>query len=386
MIKASHLSAGFIAILVGFSSSVAIVLQAAQAVGATPEQQNSWLLALGLGMGLTSIGFSLRYKQPILTAWSTPGAALLASNTDEIGIAAATGAFLFSAALIFLVGISGWFERAMNRLPIALGAAMLAGVLMPFGLNVFFSLETQPALIGVMLLAWLFGHHLWPRYNIPLVLLAGIAFSHFGGLLSLSELQIEVAKPVWVTPRFEWSTLLGVGLPLFVVTMASQNLPGIATLKVAGYSPAVSPIISWTGITTAMLAPFGGFALNLAAITAAICAGKEADEDPEQRYKSALVAGVLYILMGIFGATVVALFALFPQELVLAIAGLALVSTIANSLHNALAESSTRDAALAAFLVTFSGISPLGIGSPFWGLVAGGVLMGFAQLRQKPSV
>lgn len=383
MIKASHLSAGFIAILVGFSSSVAIVLQAAQAVGATPEQQNSWLLALGLGMGLTSIGFSLRYKQPILTAWSTPGAALLASNNDEIGIAAATGAFLFSASLIFLVGFSGWFERAMNRLPIALGAAMLAGVLMPFGLNVFFSLETQPLLIGVMLLTWLFGHNLWPRYNIPLVLVVGIAFSHFGGLLSLSELQVEIAKPVWVTPRFEWSTLLGVGLPLFVVTMASQNLPGIATLKVAGYSPAVSPIISWTGIATAILAPFGGYALNLAAITAAICAGKEADEDPDQRYKSSLVAGVLYILMGVFGATVVALFALFPQELVLAIAGLALLSTIANSLHNALAESSTRDAALAAFLVTFSGISPLGIGSPFWGLVAGGVLMGIAKFRNR---
>ena len=383
MIKASHLSAGFIAILVGFSSSVAIVLQAAQAVGATPEQQNSWLLALGLGMGLTSIGFSLRYKQPILTAWSTPGAALLASNNDEIGIAAATGAFLFSAALIFLVGFSGWFERAMNKLPIALGAAMLAGVLMPFGLNVFFSLETQPLLIGLMLLTWVFGHYFWPRYNIPLVLLAGIAFSHFGGLLSLAEFHVEVSKPVWVTPHFEWSTLLGVGLPLFVVTMASQNLPGIATLKVAGYKPAVSPIISWTGIATAILAPFGGYALNLAAITAAICAGKESDEDPDQRYKSSLVAGVLYLLMGIFGATVVALFALFPQELVLAIAGLALLSTIANSLHNALAETGTRDAALATFLVTFSGISPFGIGSPFWGLVAGGLLMGVAHSRNK---
>lgn len=385
MIKASHLSAGFIAVLVGFSSSVAIVLQAAQAVGTTPEQQNSWLLALGLGMGLTSIGFSLRYKQPILTAWSTPGAALLVSNNDEIGIAAATGAFLFSAALIFLVGFSGCFERAMNKLPIALGAAMLAGVLMPFSLNVFFSLETQPLLIGVMLITWVFGHYFWPRYNIPWVLLAGIAFSHFGGLLSLSELQIEVSKPVWVTPHFEWSTLLGVGLPLFVVTMASQNLPGIATLKVAGYTPAVSPIISWTGIATAILAPFGGYALNLAAITAAICAGKESDEDPEQRYKSTLVAGVLYILMGVFGATFVTLFALFPQELVFAIAGLALLSTIANSLHSALAVASTRDAALAAFLVTFSGISPFGIGSPFWGLIAGGVLMGIAQLRNKSN-
>lgn len=383
MIKSSHLSAGFIAVLVGFSSSVAIVLHAAQAVGATAEQQNSWLLALGLGMGLTSLGFSLRYKQPILTAWSTPGAALLASNNDEIGIAAATGAFLFSAVLIFLAGASGWFERAMSKLPVALGAAMLAGVLMQFGLNVFSSFNTSPLLVLCMLGTWLLGHQYWPRYNIPLVLLVGIAFSIGTGHLDLSGLEVELAQPVWVTPELHWSSLLGIGLPLFVVTMASQNLPGVSTLQVAGYQPRISPIISWTGITSFLLAPFGGYAFNLAAITAAICAGNESDEDPQQRYKSAVVAGVLYVLMGLFGATVVAAFALFPQELVLSIAGLALLGTIGNALHSALAEPSNRDAALLTFLVTFSGISPLGIGSPFWGLVTGGVVMICSKLKAK---
>ncbi|MGB0866269.1 MAG: benzoate/H(+) symporter BenE family transporter [Granulosicoccaceae bacterium] len=375
MLKASHFSAGFIAVLVGYTSSVAIVLQAAQAVGANPAQQNSWLLVLGVGMGITSFGFSWWYKQPILTAWSTPGAALLASNSDEIGIAVATGAFLFSSALIVLVGISGWFERGMNKLPIALGAAMLAGVLLPFGLNVFFSFEAQPLLIGLMLLVWLCGQVAWPRYNIPTVLLAGIFYCYFADQLNLHNVEISWTTPVWVEPRFEWSALLGVGLPLFVVTMASQNLPGIATLRVSGYQPAVSPLISWTGIGSALLSPFGGYALNLAAITAAICAGPEADEDETQRYKSAMIAGALYVLMGLLGSTVVALFAAFPQELVLAIAGLALFGTIANSLHMALDQSDTREAALVTFLVTFSGISPLGIGSAFWGLLAGGLLM-----------
>lgn len=381
MIKASHVSAGFIAVLVGFTSSVAIVLQAAQAVGASPEQQNSWLLALGLGMGITSLGFSLRYKQPILTAWSTPGAALLASNSDDIGIAAAVGAFIFSAVLVVIFGMTGWFERAMKKLPVALGAAMLAGVLLQFALNIFVSAETQPLLVCVMLATWLVGHHIWPRYNIPLVLLAGIALSLATGQLDMSGLNMELAQPVWVTPEFHWSSLLGVGLPLFVVTMASQNLPGISTLQVAGYRPRISPLISWTGITSLLLAPFGGYAFNLAAITAAICASKEADENHEQRYKSSAIAGVLYILMGLFGATVVAAFALFPQELVLSIAGLALLGTIGNALHSALAEAKSRDAALLTFLVTFSGISPLGIGSPFWGLVAGLLVMSLARYK-----
>ncbi len=374
-LKLSHLSAGFVAVLVGFTSSVAIIFQAAEAAGANAAQLNSWLLALGVGMGLTSIGFSWAYRQPILTAWSTPGAALLATSLGDMGIAGATGVFIFSSVLITITGISGWFEKAMQHLPRELAAAMLAGVLLQFGLSLFSAMEQQIGLVGLMFISYLVGKRLWPRYNIPLVLLLAMLFASYQGLLDFSQITLELARPEWVTPEFQMGSLIGVGIPLFVVTMASQNLPGIAVLKAAGYQPSISPIITWTGICSLLLAPFGGFALNLAAITAAICAGEEADNEPSTRYKAAIAAGIFYTLVGLFGATVVALFVSFPQALVVSIAGLALLGTIGNSLSMALSGLGAREPALITFLVTASGFSLWGVGSAFWGLLAGGVAL-----------
>ena len=370
----SHFSAGFIAVLVGYTSSVAIILQAADAVGASAAQKSSWLWALGLGMSVSTIALSLRYKKPVLTAWSTPGAALLVSGLSGLTIEQAIGAFLFSSVLITVAGFSGGFAKIMHAIPHSLASAMLAGVLLPFGLKVFGALESQFTLVAVMLLVYLSGRRLFPRYAIPLVLLSGLLVAGLQQSLHVDALDWQLAKPVWVTPAFSWQALLGVGLPLFIVTMASQNVPGLATLSANGYSVPVSPLIGWTGLTGLALAPFGGFAFNLAAITAAICQGEEADPDPRQRYLAAIWAGLFYALTGAFAASVVGLFAAFPEELVFAIAGLALLGTIGNSLADSLSGHDDREAALLTFMITASGLSLFGIGSAFWGLVVGGAV------------
>ena len=375
------IAAGFIAVLVGYTGSAVIIFQAAQAAGANAAQIGSWMMALGFGMGVTSFGLSLRYKMPIITAWSTPGAALLVTSLEGVGLAEATGAFLFSAMLITLVGVTGWFAKIMDRIPMSIAAAMLAGILFQFGVDVFRSLESQFGLVLIMFGVYLGAKIFWPRYTILLVLIVGVVVSQFQGLLDFSEFSFAIGSLHWVKPEFSLSTLVSVGIPLFVVTMASQNIPGIAVLRASGYSPPISSAISWTGIVTLIAAPFGGFAINLAAITAAICTGPEAHENPDRRYLAGLSNGVSYMILGLFGAAVAGLFAAFPTEFVLALAGLALLSTIANSLHAAVAEESSREAAVITFLVTASGISLFGIGAAFWGLVAGGLTL--IILRRK---
>jgi benzoate membrane transport protein len=375
----SHVSAGFIAVLVGYTSSAAIIFQAASAAGATPAQLGSWLWALGIGMGATCIGLSLRYRAPVLTAWSTPGAALLVTALSGVPMNEAIGAFLFSSLLITVCGVSGWFEKLMHRIPRALAAAMLAGVLLRFGLEAFASMGTRLALVVAMLLAYLAMRRLLPRYAVPLTLLAGLAVALAQGLIRFDAVALEFASPVFTLPAFSPATLIGVGLPLFVVTMASQNVPGVAVLRANGYSTPVSPLVGWTGATGVLLAPFGGYAFNLAAITAAICMSRDADADPDRRYLAAVWAGVFYLVTGVLGGTVASLFAAFPAELVMAIAGLALLGTIANSLAGALAHEDKREAALITFLVTASGVSLFGIGSAFWGLVFGLVASGIAR-------
>ena len=367
----SHISAGFIAVMVGYTSSVAIIFQAASAAGATPEQMSSWLWALGIGMGVSSIALSLWYKAPVLTAWSTPGAVLLVTGLSGLSMNEAIGAFLFSSVLIAVAGVTGWFEKTMRYIPRSLAAAMLAGVLLRFGLDAFVSLQTNFLLVGVMLLVFLFGRHLFPRYAVPLALLVGLLISALQGTLHVASINWQLAEPMLMLPEFSWQAIIGVGLPLFVVTMASQNVPGLAVLRANHYDVPVSPLIAWTGLLGVVLAPFGGFAFNLAAITAAICQGEEADPNPKQRYLAAVWAGSFYLLMGAFGATIVALFAAFPSELVLAIAGLALLSTIGQSLADALTDHTEREAALLTFMITASGVSLFGIGSAFWGLVVG---------------
>ncbi|MBW4655148.1 MAG: benzoate/H(+) symporter BenE family transporter [Kaiparowitsia implicata GSE-PSE-MK54-09C] len=377
--------AGFVTVLVGFTSSAVIVFQAAQALEATPAEIGSWMWALGVGMGLTCIGLSLRYRVPVVTAWSTPGAAMLITAAAGVPMNEAIGAFLVSGLLIALCGFSGWFERVMTRIPLSLASGMLAGVLVRFGLEVFTAMQTQFAMVFAMFCTYLILRRWQPRYAVVAALLVGLAIAAAQGLLEWQTVQVQLAQPQFIWPQFSAGALVGVALPLFVVTMASQNVPGVAVIRASGYRVPISPLIGWTGAATVVLAPFGAFALNLAAITAAICMGREAHEDPAKRYWAAIAAGVFYLLIGLFGATVAAVFAAFPAELVLAIAGLALLGTIGNGLAIALQHEPDRESALITFLVTASGISLLGIGSAFWGLIAGGLAIAVARWRRPAT-
>jgi len=374
--------AGFVAVLVGFTSSVVIVFQAAAALGATPAQTASWIWALGLGMGFTSLGLSLWYRQPVLTAWSTPGAAVLATAGVGVPMDQAVGAFMTCALLITLAGATGWFERVMNRIPQALAAALLAGVLARFAFDAFAAMQRERVLVLVMFATYLLGRRFWPRYAVPAVLAVGMAVAALHKQLHFGAVPLELALPVFTLPAFSLAATFGVALPLFVVTMASQNLPGVAAQRAAGYDTPVSPVITTTGLASLVLAPFGGYALNLAAITAAICMGREAHEDPAQRWKASAAAGVIYIATGLLGGAVVALIAAFPKELVLAVAGLALLGTIGSGLATAMKEEGDREAALITFVVTASGLTLWSVGSAFWGVVAGALALAVSRWKR----
>ena len=374
-------TAGFVAVLVGFTSSVAIVFQAALGFGATPAQITSWMWALGIGMGLCTALPSLWLRKPVMVAWSTPGAAVLAVAAAGFNMSDAVGAFMISAVLITLCGVSGLFEKLMHRIPVAIASALLAGVLARFGLQGFVAAQTALPLVVLMLATYLLGKRFLPRYAIPLTLLVAIIYAVVRGQLNLALVQFSLAVPVFNAPSFSLSAAVSLALPLFIVTMASQNLPGVAVIRAAGYDMPLSKIISMTGIATFVLAPFGGFALNLSAITAAICMGKEAHPDPARRYTAAVTCGVIYVGIGLFGAVVTALLAAFPKELIAAIAGLALLSTISAGLASALGDEKHREAAIITFLVTLSGVVIAGIGSAFWGVVAGTLALFVQNLR-----
>ncbi len=380
----SAATAGFVAVLVGFTSSVAIVFSAATALGATPEQTASWMWALGLGMGLCSALPSLWLRQPVMVAWSTPGAAVLATAAASGGftLAQAVGAFMVCALLIVAAGASGWFERVMDRIPMPIASALLAGVLARFGLEAFVALKSAFALVLTMLVVYLVGRRAWPRYAVPGVLGAGTAFAALQGRLQLDGVSLALTMPVWVTPEFSLAAAISLALPLFVVTMASQNLPGVAAIRAAGYTMPISRLITLTGLATLLLAPFGAFALNLSAITAAICMGREAHEDPGKRYTAAVSCGAIYVVIGLFGAAVTGVLTAFPRELVVAIAGLALLGSIGGGLAAALKDEHHREAALITFLVTLSGVTLWGIGSAFWGVVAGALALLVQNIRR----
>ena len=383
----SAFTAGFVAVLVGFTSSVAIVFQAALAFKATPELIASWMWALGIGMGLCSLVPSLWLKKPVMVAWSTPGAAVLATAgaAGAAGGAAgftmneAVGAFMVCAVLIMLCGMTGWFERVMNRIPMAIASALLAGVLARFGLQAFAAAQTALPLVVVMLLAYLCGRRWLPRYAVPITLAVAMVFVSITQGLTWANVSFDPVVPVFTAPSFTWSAVISLALPLFVVTMASQNLPGVAAMQAAGYTGTdgipISKVITLTGLATLVLAPFGAFALNLSAITAAICMGKEAHPDPAKRYTAAVTCGAIYVLIGIFGAAITGVLTSFPKELVAAIAGLALLGTIGGALATAVKDDSHREAALITFLVTLSGVVIAGVGSAFWGVVAGALAL-----------
>lgn len=373
--SASTIVAGFIAMLTGYTSSLVLMFQAGQAAGLSSAQISSWIWALSIGMAICSIGLSMRYRTPVVIAWSTPGAALLISSLPGVPYAEAIGAFIFASLLIALCGLTGSFERLMRKVPASLAAALLAGVLFNIGSEIFRAVKVQPLLVLAMFFSYLLAKRLAPRYAVLSALLVGCALSAALGLLDFRQLSLQIAVPVWTTPSLSIAAVFSIGIPLFVIAMASQNMPGLAVLRAEGYQVPASPLISVTGIASVLLAPFGSHGIHLAAITMAICSGPEAHPDPTRRYTAAVWCGVFYGIAGIFGATLAALFASFPAALVLSIAALALLGSISSGLTQAMQQPNERDAALITFMVTASGLTLFGIGAALWGLIAGGLTL-----------
>ena len=379
--------AGFVAVLVGFTSSVAIVFQAAQSFGATPAQITSWIWALGLGMGLCSLVPSLLLRKPVMVAWSTPGAAVLATAgaAGSFSMGEAVGAFMVCSLLVILVGATRGLERVADRIPMEIASALLAGVLARFGIQAFAAAQTALPLVLLMVGAYLVARRMAGRYAVVFTLVVGILWVLITGQMAWSMEPVRLAMPVFVAPQWSVSAIVSLAIPLFVVTMASQNLPGMAVIRASGYELPVSRLITMTGWASLVLAPFGAFALNFSAITAAICMGPEAHEDRLKRYTAAASCGAIYIVIGLFGALVTGLLTSFPKELVVAIAGIALLSTIGNGLASALRDERHREPALITFLVTLSGITLMDIGSAFWGVVAGSLALFVQQYKQSRS-
>jgi len=381
----SAVVAGLVAVMVSYAGPSLIILQAAEAAHLGQAELSSWLWAISIGSGLSAILLSWWFRAPIITAWSTPGAALLVTSLPHYAYAEAIGAFVFAAALIVLIGLSGLFEAVLARISKAIAAAMLAGILFRFGAQVFSSFTGAPLLVGALLLLYLLLKRLLPRYAIALVLVVGIGLAGLTGSLQLASVRLELVWPVWTTPAFSWEAILGLGLPLALVTLTGQFVPGITVLRAFGYTTPAGPLVWGSSLFALLLAPFGAHGVNLAAITAAICSGPEAHPDPGRRWVAGVALGLCYLVVGLFGATLAALFTALPKELVAAVAGLALVGAIMNGLASAMSVEREREPALLTFLATASGVSFLGIGSAFWGLVVGVIASLVLVPRRRPD-
>lgn len=367
------LLSGFVAVLVGYASSAAIIWQAAVAAGASTTQIAGWMTALGIAMGVSTLLLTLWYRVPVLTAWSTPGAALLVTGLQGLTLPEAIGVFIIANALIVLCGVTGLFARLMQVIPHSLAAAMLAGILLRFGLEAFARLGDHFLLCGGMLLAWLILKRIAPRYAVIAALIVGAIIALVEGDIVTSSLAMAPVLPTFIAPQFSLAHSLGIAVPLFLVTMASQNAPGVATMKAAGYDVPVSPLIVVTGLLALLFSPFGVYSICIAAITAAICQSPDAHPDAAKRWLAAAAAGIFYLLAGVFGSSITGMMAALPTSGIQMLAGLALLSTISGSLYQALNHENERDAAVVTFLVTASGLTLWGVGSAFWGLIAGGI-------------
>jgi benzoate membrane transport protein len=376
-------AAGLLASFVGFASSFAVVLQGFAAMGASPAEAASGLMAVSVAMGLCAIFLSLRHRLPISIAWSTPGAALLASSaTPAAGFAGAVGAFLLCGALIVLAGAWKPLGRWVASIPPALASAMLAGVLLGLCLAPLRAVAQVPLLAVPVLLAWAAMLRVSRLHAVPVavglaaILIAATTQAPPGGLGALWP------APRLVAPVFDAAALIGIGVPLFIVTMASQNIPGMAVLNANGYRPEAGKLFRATGIFSLLAAPFGAHAVNLAAITAAICAGPEAHPDPGRRWIAAVVAGCGYVVFGLLATAATTLAGLSPPVLIEAVAGLALLGAFASSLAAALARPEDREAAAVTFLTTASGLTLFGVSGAFWGLLAGYAMTAIARRRR----
>lgn len=363
--------AGFITFLIGISVSAVLVIQAAQLLGANPEQITSWFWALGLGIGLSGLILSWKFKYPVATSWSTAALALIIATASGYSLYEAIGAFLVSGLLTATLGFLGIFEKIISYIPQSLTSAMLAGVLLKFGIALFASMQNDWAFILSLLAVYIITKRLWARYCIVITVIAGIIICPFFMEFHVPTLQWGLAKPVWMTPEFTCSAILGLALPLFVINMASQYLPGIAMIKSYGYKPHVNQLIGWTGTAQTLLAPFGCYTVNIAAISAAVSLDDQVHPDPAKRYIAGMSCGFFYILMGLFAATLTSLLMSFPHLFIVALAGIALFGTISHNIAIAFHEVKDREAALLTFLFSASGVQFFGIGSAFWGLLFG---------------
>lgn len=371
----STLTAGFVAMLTGYSSSVILMVQAGQAAELSNAQIASWIWALSIGMALCTVALSLRFRLPLVVVWSTPGAALLITSLPGVSYSDAIGAFMFCGVLMLLSGVSSTVARLMRWLPASLAAALLAGILFRIGSQIFLAAQEQIGLVLVMFLGYLLAKRWFARYAVLLALLCGTLAAWFMGMLDLPEVQWQLTLPEWTTPSFSLSAMISIGLPLYIVAMTSQNLPGLAILKSDGYEVDPAPILSLTGLMSVLLAPFGSHGINLAAISAAICTGPEAHSDPARRYTAAVFCGILFGVIALFAGTLTVLFMALPGALVISIAALALLGSIAGGLSKAMENPGEREAALIAFMVTASGFTLFSIGSAFWGLIAGALVL-----------
>ncbi|UUS61965.1 MULTISPECIES: benzoate/H(+) symporter BenE family transporter [unclassified Acinetobacter] len=375
--------AGFITFLVGISVSAVLVIQSAQLLGANTAEITSWFWALGLGIGLSGLILSWKFKYPVATSWSTAGLALILATANGYSINAALGAFLVCGLLTAILGFLGIFEKILRYIPQSLTSAMLAGVLLKFGIELFVSLQNEWAFVLGLLAAYVISKRLLPRYSIVITVIIGIMLCPLLLGFQLPALNLELAQPVWVTPEFSISAILGLALPLFVINMASQYLPGLAMIKSYGYQPHVNQLIGWTGTAQTLLAPFGCFSVNIAAISAAISLDNQAHPDEKKRYIAGMTCGFFYILMGLFAATLVSFLTAFPLVFITALAGIALLGTIGHNIVIAFQEASEREAALLTFLFSASGVQFFGIGSAFWGLVFGLVVHAIFKYKRN---
>ena len=389
--KLSHISAGLTAVTVGYSSSVVIIIDVARKAGASDDMVVSWLLALGLGMGITCILFSWLSKLPVVTAWSTPGAAFLLTSIGDYRLSEAIGAFILCALLSLVTAQSRSLLKQISRIPPAISSALLAGILLPICLAIFSDVNDAPYLVALFIAAYLVGSRLFPRYLMLLLLIMSVTISLFmssaDGVVALSSDSpglpsiFTLPEPIWVTPTFSLSAAIGLAFPLFLITTLSQNLPGIAIHHAHGYTPDHKPILSGIAIVQALLAPFGGFTFNLAAITAALCMGEQADDEKSQRYKAAIAAGVAYLFMGLLASVVVALFVSMPSIIIHLLAGLALLATLQGAVVRAMEVEHYRAPAVLTMLCTASGFSLYSMTSAVWGLGLGLLLL---YVQKKP--
>ena len=376
--------AGLISVIVNYGGTFILVFQAAKVAGLSPELTASWVWSVSIGVGVSGLFLSWKYRAPIITAWSTPAAAFLVVALATTPYAEAIGAYMISAAAFVLLGLSGYFEKLIRLIPPGIAAGLLGGILLQFGIGAFAGMSIDPLLVGLLIAAYLVLKRFSARYAVVGILVLGLVFLLSQGRVDLTGLSLQLATPVFTRPEFSLNALLSVALPLFLITLTGQYMPGMLVLRNDGFKTSANPIVALTGLGSLLMAPFGSHAFNIAAITAAICTGKEASQDPSKRWIAGIAAGVFYILVGVFGVTLAAVFMAFPATFITTLAGLALLGTIGGSLAGAMADVKSREAALITFLASAGNITLLGIGGAFWGLVIG--LAAYAVLNGRLPV